>query len=145
MAVVARWSTADPQGDVNGDGTVDIADVQQVAGAWRQTCHVPAEVVKYYALGGERVAMRRAPVGQAGTLYYLFADHLGSTSVAYNTATGQVQAIRYYPWGSIRSGDVPTDRRWGGGCSRTPCPPCRGAVPPERGDGGCRSRGTRRR
>jgi RHS repeat-associated protein len=112
MAVAAQWGTADPQADVNDDGTVNIADVQQVAGAWRKTCHELAETTKYYTLGGRRVAMQRAPVGQASTLYYLFTDHLGSTSVVYNTATGQVQAIRYYPWGGVRSGEVPTDRRF---------------------------------
>lgn len=58
--------------------------------------------------------MRREPAGQGDTLYYLFTDHLGSTRVAYNTATSQIQTLRYYPWGSVRSGDVPTDRRFTG-------------------------------
>ncbi len=34
--------------------------------------------------------------------------------MTYDTATGQVQRIRYYPWGGVRSGDVPTDRRFTG-------------------------------
>ena len=73
---------------MNDDGTVDIADVQQVARAWRQTCYVPAETTTYYTLSGRWVAMRQERVGPEDTLYYLFADHLGSTNVAYNTATG---------------------------------------------------------
>jgi len=86
----------------------------QVAARWRETCEQLVEAVKYYWLGGRRVAMRKEPVGEAGTLYYLFSDHLGSTSVAYNTTTSQAQTIRYYSWGGVRSGDVPTDRRFTG-------------------------------
>jgi RHS repeat-associated protein len=53
-------------------------------------------------------------VGQAGTLYYLFTDHLGSTSVTYDTTTSQAQTMRYYPWGETRSGAAPTDRLFTG-------------------------------
>ena len=111
MRVAAQWGAQGPSipEDVNDDQIVDIADVQQVAGLWRETCHQLAETVKYYSLGGQRVAMRKD-----GTLYYLFTDHLNSTSVTYNTATGQTQTLRYYPWGGVRAGDIPTDRRFTG-------------------------------
>jgi len=46
-----------------------------------------------------------------GALYHLFSDRLSSTSVVYGTATGQAQPLHYYPWGSIRRGGVPVDRR----------------------------------
>jgi RHS repeat-associated protein len=54
------------------------------------------------------------------TLYYLFTDHLGSTSVAYDTDSGAWVTQRYYPWGTIRPGGgnaLPTDytftgQRW---------------------------------
>ena len=109
MRVARRWGQAGGPEDLNGGGTVDVGDIQQVAGQWRETCHVLAGTTKYYSLGGRRVAMRKA-----GTLYYLFTDHLGSTSVTYNTTNSQPQTLRYYPWGGIRSGDVPTDRRFTG-------------------------------
>ena len=69
---------------------------------------------KYYYAGSQRVALRVGPRGQAGTLYYLFADHLGSSNVAYNTDTGQADTMRYYPYGETRTGSLPTDRRFTG-------------------------------
>ena len=113
MQVAARWGLTDQDAgwdaryDLVGNGVIDIYDVQQVAGQWRETCHVLAETVKYYTLGGRRVAMRKA-----GTLYYLFADHLGSTSVSYRSDGGDTRTQRYYPWGTIRPGGtntLPTD------------------------------------
>jgi RHS repeat-associated protein len=92
----------------------------RVAARWRETCEQLAETVKYYWLGGRRVAMRKVPEGQPETLYYLFSDHLGSTSVAYDTDSGAWVMQRYYPWGTIRPGGgnvLPTDytftgQRW---------------------------------
>jgi RHS repeat-associated protein len=121
MLVVAHWGCTcceddcyDPLYDLDGNEVIDIADVMQVALHWRETCEELAETVKYYTLGGRRVAMRRKPEGQAATLYYLFSDHLGSSNVVYNTATQQADTIRYYPYGSTRSGGVPTDRLFTG-------------------------------
>jgi RHS repeat-associated protein len=116
MLVVARWSCQsgddcyDPLYDLDGNEVIDIADVMLVAAHWRETCERPAETVKYYTLGGKRVAMRREPEGQAATLYYLFRDHLGSTSVAYDTSNDTWTSQRYYAYGGTRSGGVPTDR-----------------------------------
>jgi RHS repeat-associated protein len=39
---------------------------------------------------------------------------LGSTSVSRNTSSGQVSAMRYYPWGTTRAGSVPTDYKFTG-------------------------------
>jgi RHS repeat-associated protein len=78
---------------------------------------VLVETVKYYTLGGRRIAMRKVPAEPSNppsTLYYLFSDHLGSTSVSYNTTNSQTQTIRYYPYGEARTGTVPTDRRFTG-------------------------------
>ncbi len=114
MRVAAQWGAQGlniPE-DVDGNQIVDIADVQQVAGQWRETCHVLAETVKDYALGGRRIAMRKVPAGQAGTLHYLLTDHLGSTSVSYRSDGGDTRTQRYYPWGTIRPGPantLPTD------------------------------------
>ena len=62
-------------------------------------------VTKYYAAGGERVAMR-----QGSNFYWLFSDHLGSTSkVANSSGTLQSQQL-YKAWGETRytSGTLPT-------------------------------------
>ncbi len=59
----------------------------------------------YYQAAGRRVAMRvQDGTTGANQVHYLFADHLGSTNVTYNTATGSSTAQRYYPWGSVRPG-----------------------------------------
>lgn len=64
---------------------------------------------KYYSFNGRVVAMR-----QNGTLSWLLADQLGSTSMALSL-TGTVQSQqRYWPWGTARnvSGALPTDYRY---------------------------------
>ena len=57
----------------------------------------------YYSLGGQRIAMRVRST-TSNQVYYLFSDHLGSSSVSYRAGDGQTVAQRYYPWGSLRSG-----------------------------------------
>ncbi len=121
MLVVARWGMTsadpdwDPRYDFDGNEVIDIADVMQVAAHWKETCEELAETVKYYILGGKRVAMRKVPAdppGQVGTLYYLFSDHLGSSNLSYRADGQQTITQRYYPWGTIRSGPdnaLPTD------------------------------------
>ncbi len=66
----------------------------------------PTTTTKYYYFGAQRVAMN-----QAGTLYYLHADHLGSTSVASNASGGEVGRQTYLAFGSMRtaSGNLQTD------------------------------------
>jgi RHS repeat-associated protein len=119
MQVASRWRCRhgddcyDAVYDLDDDGDIDIVDIMKVAAAWGETCPDP-ETVKYYTLGGRRVAMRKKPMGQADTLYYLFSDHLGSTSVVYNTNNDTWTTQRYYPYGSTRSGEAPTDRLFTG-------------------------------
>jgi RHS repeat-associated protein len=114
MQVASRWRCRygddcyDFVCDLDDDGDIDIVDIMKVAAAWGETCPDP-ETVKYYTLGGRRVAMRKKPTGQADTLYYLFGDHLGSTNVVYDTSNDTWTTQRYYPYGSTRSGEVPTD------------------------------------
>jgi RHS repeat-associated protein len=135
MLVASRWGTScdnpdpdnnpdtpnyDPLYDLDGDCEITVVDIMMVAARWRETCEQLAETTKYYWLGDRRVAMRREPVEQPATLYYLFSDHLGSTSVAYDTSSGTWVTQRYYPWGTIRPGDgnaLPTEytftgQRW---------------------------------
>ncbi len=54
----------------------------------------------YYYLGGKRVAMR----DEAGDLWFLLGDHLGSTSVAYRADDGQTTTQRYFAWGGGAAG-----------------------------------------
>jgi RHS repeat-associated protein len=68
-------------------------------------------MTKYYYAAGQRIAMR-----DNGTLYYLFGDHLGSTSVSYRASDGQTTRQLYKPWGEPRyaSGSLPTDYTYTG-------------------------------
>jgi RHS repeat-associated protein len=65
----------------------------------------------YYYAGSVRVAMR-----QGSTLSYLFADHLGSTSVVANSSGSKTAEVRYKAWGEDRytSGTVPSGYRFTG-------------------------------
>jgi YD repeat-containing protein len=67
---------------------------------------------KYYAAGGQRVAIR-----ENGTLSYLLSDHLGSTSITLNEAgTARTGLVQYSSWGETRysEGTTPTKRRYTG-------------------------------
>jgi len=68
-------------------------------------------MIKYYYVGGQRVAMRKG----SSTLYFLLGDHLGSTAITVN-GTAESGELRYYPWGETRysSGTTPTDRQFTG-------------------------------
>jgi len=72
----------------------------------------PADTVwsAYYYLGGQRVALRQGAVGQAGTVYWLHADHLGSTSEVSTATASLSERERYFPYGQVRysSGTLPT-------------------------------------
>jgi RHS repeat-associated protein len=48
------------------------------------------------------------------TLTYLLSDHLNSTVATTTTASEAVDRMQYYPFGSIRSGGVATDRTYTG-------------------------------
>jgi YD repeat-containing protein len=69
-------------------------------------------VTKYYFAGAQPIAMR-----QGSELVYLFADHLGSTSVTYRVSDGQTTPQFYYPWGEVRPGPsngLPADHTYTG-------------------------------
>ena len=70
---------------------------------------ITSEVTTYYYLGAQLVATHN------GTdLKYIHKDHLSSTSVVTDSNGDKVSAIKYYPYGTTRSGDVPTDRKFTG-------------------------------
>jgi len=68
-------------------------------------------VRKYYYAGAQRIAMR-----ENGTLSYLLADHLGSTSITANSSGAKVAELRYKAWGETRYtyGTTPTSYRYTG-------------------------------
>ena len=76
------------------------------------THEIDMEAVKYYSAGSARVAMR-----QGDAVTYLFGDHLGSTSVAFNDVTNAAQSQGYTAFGEERyslGGDLPTDYKYTG-------------------------------
>jgi RHS repeat-associated protein/uncharacterized repeat protein (TIGR01451 family) len=66
----------------------------------------PAQIVKYYLIGGQRSASR---IGSAGPVTYYYHDHLGST-----TASSGGESTRYWPYGATRSGNIETAYRFTG-------------------------------
>jgi RHS repeat-associated protein len=67
------------------------------------------EVTSSYYLGGKLVATKTGD-----TLEYIHQDHLSGTALVSDSSGGLVNEISYYPYGSTRSGDVPTDRKFTG-------------------------------
>ncbi len=64
----------------------------------------------YYYAGSSLIAMRVLTGTTGNTLYYLHADHLGSTSLTTNITGTVVARQYYYPYGGVRSGGgLPTD------------------------------------
>jgi RHS repeat-associated protein len=97
----------------DGDGNRVKATVNGVTTSFVGTYFewTNGQMTKYYYAAGQRIAMR-----DNGTLYYLFGDHLGSTSVSYRASDGQTTRQLYKPWGEPRyaSGSLPTDYTYTG-------------------------------
>lgn len=69
-------------------------------------------MTKYYSFGGRRVAVNRG-----GTLSYLLADHLGSTTTTVNSSGALVYSQKYYPYGLTRGSatlGLTTDKQFTG-------------------------------
>ena len=66
---------------------------------------VGTSVTKYYMAGASRVAMRKD-----GTLSFLLADHLGSSSISTDASGNRTSELRYKAWGETRFsfGTMPT-------------------------------------
>jgi RHS repeat-associated protein len=76
-------------------------------------------ITKYYTAGGTRVALRKG-----GTLSYVLADHLGSTSLVTDASGNHTSELRYKPWGETRFsfGTMPTKYTFTGQFSYTDDP-----------------------
>ena len=63
-------------------------------------------------IGAMRIAVRKLSIQnnvQADELYYLFGDHLGSTSVSYLVGGSNTDLQTYKPWGEVlTAGSLPT-------------------------------------
>jgi RHS repeat-associated protein len=68
-----------------------------------------AEITTYYYHGDKLVAKRTGT-----TVQYIHQDHLTGSSVVSSSAGALVNSIKFYPFGSTRSGDVPTDKKFTG-------------------------------
>ena len=103
-ALRLRWGRPAGEGDGGREHDGVHRQLLREAGDYRHQVLLP---------GGQRVAMRVGPAGQAGTVSYLHGDHLGSTSLATNGSGQEVlnSRTRYYPYGGIRGGGegLPTD------------------------------------
>ena len=64
-----------------------------------------ATSTRYIFAGGEVVATITAD-GTSTTTSYVHTDHLGSTQVVSNASSTEVQALDYYPFGSLRIDDT---------------------------------------
>jgi RHS repeat-associated protein len=77
-------------------------------------------MVKYYYVGGTRIAMRTG--GSVNTaVKWLLGDHLGSTSVTTDYDGDLLSRTLYKPWGEVRyqSGTLPTKYTYTGQYSHT--------------------------
>ncbi|MEA3439509.1 MAG: RHS repeat-associated core domain-containing protein, partial [Chloroflexota bacterium] len=105
-------SLINPNSALASDTQEDAAPVVVMAMAMSQAAIPEGQVWKsYYYAGSQRVAMR-VQEGVTDEVYYLFSDHLGSTSVSYRVSDGYTITQFYYPWGGVRSGPenvLPTD------------------------------------
>ena len=72
--------------------------------------HQDGSWIDYYNAFGRRIAMRKhsGPSDTTGTIYFLLADTLGSTSTVLSATGTVVESEKYYPYGSLRSGGLTT-------------------------------------
>jgi RHS repeat-associated protein len=68
-----------------------------------------AVVTTSYYLGDRLIAQREGEI-----LRYIHQDHLTGTSVMSSSSGVLISGIKYYPYGSARSGSVPTDKQFTG-------------------------------
>jgi len=68
------------------------------------------KAIKYYPIPGGMVMMKE------NTLYYIYPDHIGSTSVITDSSGNEQSGMDYYPYGLEKesSGEVQTERKYTG-------------------------------
>jgi RHS repeat-associated protein len=78
--------------------------------------YILVHFARYSALNDERRSSRQLIASsENGTLRYIHQDSLSSTSLMTDTDGYQIDTtMKYYPYGGIRSGSVPTDKLFTG-------------------------------
>ena len=115
--VRARPGRERDKGTVYGVETVYVGNHYEVQGGTMRGARPCAPTA-----GAQRVAMREKVGDNPATLYFLLTDHLGSTAITANGATGAwVGEVRYKAWGEERPacgsppcGTTPTTYRYTG-------------------------------
>ncbi|MCB0089100.1 MAG: hypothetical protein KDE54_14415 [Caldilineaceae bacterium] len=75
----------------------------------------PVTITKCYTFNGQPVAMRKVVDGQPDALYYLHADHLGSTVLVTDRSGNAFETQQYRAYGRPRGGGtLPTDHTFTG-------------------------------
>lgn len=93
--------------------TVNSVTTVYIGNYYEQT---GAGITKYYYAGGQRVSMRRSGYASDNGLFYVHADHLGSTAITANASGGKYGELRYKAFGETRytDGTTPTTYRFTG-------------------------------
>ncbi len=89
---------------VADDSTVYIGGAYE-----KRTVGTTVTVRKYYSAFGRNIAVREVPGGTgAGSVKFLLSDHLGGTAKTMDSSGNIVDNIKYWPFGTIRSGTPTT-------------------------------------
>lgn len=94
----------------NGDGNRVNGVTTTYIGNYFEWHTAITDSVKYYYAGAQRIAMRVGNGSGTDGLSWLFADHLGSTSITADASGNKVAELRYKAWGELRFtfGSTPT-------------------------------------
>ena len=97
------------KGTIGGTTTVYIGNYYEWTGS-------TSTMKSYYYAGGTRVAVRDGNSTGTDDLYWLLADHLGSTSLTTNASGTKTAEVRYKAWGEDRYtwGTTPTTMKYTG-------------------------------
>jgi len=109
QTITWTWGAIDNQGREAPPGDYRVvlmgtgSDAQSASAGGGITPGTPVHTrINYYYLGSQRVAMRRGTVGEAGAVFYLHGDHLGSVSDTTTSIGGLYAKQRFAPYGKVR-------------------------------------------
>jgi RHS repeat-associated protein len=95
----------DGQGNLVKKSSSDGTPVVYIGGIYE--VHQDGSYVTYYGTFGRRIAMRlHEGGGDSGSLHFLLADQVGSTSSIIDEGGSVEESAKYYPFGSLRSGGL---------------------------------------
>ncbi|MFZ6029572.1 MAG: RHS repeat-associated core domain-containing protein [Chloroflexota bacterium] len=107
IAPAAQGSATFSGDDLGYTFRVTAADRVGNTGATTTRAYSTATITKYYALGSQRVALRKVNAsGSQSAVYFLYGDHLGSTSLMTDEGGAIVSQARNLPFGETRWGGM---------------------------------------